>query len=305
MTSACSHQTDEEKIARINKSLAPEGYVTKTDLYISWPTIQHGLPDNIAPPLRLKIPLKYLAHGLFWDGDPYDLDSAITLYKKEITFVALRFMPEAEPIIPSLYYPVRGDTKEAEAIKAKYFNRAYTVFINREISLSPENYHSTNNTFTEKNIAGLERYIPMTCYDLSEIKQTSDIDHQKALLYFNGKAKDDLSPSNCYTERELQFFQSPPDTPYQDSVYITCPVLLCKLSTRLQKHTVEMVIADESPFGDYQLKMAEHVKKTKDRTYHQPLLNEIWTDIPRWRERYDPTMKLLNSFIMTESDKSL
>jgi len=37
LLTACSPRTEEQQIAAINRSIAPDGHLTKTHLYIHWP----------------------------------------------------------------------------------------------------------------------------------------------------------------------------------------------------------------------------------------------------------------------------
>ena len=301
LLSSCSRPTDPDrdnrKIAFLNERLAPEGHITKTHLYISWPAeVRNG--EEIAKPLMLKIPLEYLSHDLFWTGDLLSVDGSIILQDHKITSVSLRMMPEAQPIVPEKYYPVSTDTPAIEKVKAAYFHKAYTVFINRNTTKVPANSRSTDNTIQVSSIAGLERYVPLTCYDLTELKKRGGRDYQRALLVLGGKAKDDQSLANCVADRNLLFLQSPQSTPIDKAIGVECYVDICSAAFVLKNHAGYMRIATENPIDMFTRKIqAMH----PPQPYQQPRLNEIWTDLPRWQQRVDPTMQLLNSLVISET----
>lgn len=295
--SACSPPDPDRKAAFLNTRIGPEGYITKTHLYVSWPA-EFRDEEEIAKPLKLKIPLEYLSHDLLWTGDLLSIDHPVSFHDGKITTIYLRMMPEAQPIVPEKYYPSSTDTPEMEKVKAAYFHKSYSVHISRNATKVPENTRSTENTIQVSNVAGLERYVQLTCYDLTELKNRGGVDYQRALSELSGKAKDDLSPANCISDRNHLFLQSPQGTSFEKAISVSCIVLLCKVDFRLKNRTGSMVVAEENP----QAMFTDKIQAMKPpQPYKQPMLDEIWTDLPRWQQRVDPTMQLLNSFVIDDS----
>ena len=81
LLTACVPQTEEARITAINKRIAPEGYITKTHLYVNWPAYTVGdqvkemeevqgkerykrepeyYQKVLLEPLKLKIPIAYV-----------------------------------------------------------------------------------------------------------------------------------------------------------------------------------------------------------------------------------------------------
>lgn len=156
---ACAPQTEDEQIAGINEMIAPDGYLTKTHLYIRWPAVyteprpRFKIPGGveIVPAITLKIPLEYLGQNVVSFENaakierhdagqkeaetPAKIDywSRITgaLFKQKgfITFVYIRLLPGAKPYVPML--PFKTDPPEIAFKKAEHFLTSYAVHIKR------------------------------------------------------------------------------------------------------------------------------------------------------------------------------
>jgi hypothetical protein len=151
---ACAPKTEEEQIAAINKRIAPDGYVTKTHLYIHWPAVYTEARRNdpggkeIVPAVTLKIPIEYLSQDLFSyvnmakrrfpalrdsGKDKIDYESryrqGMFIQNNKITSVYFRLQPSAKP--DELMIPYKEDTPEAARIKLENFFNEYSVAIHR------------------------------------------------------------------------------------------------------------------------------------------------------------------------------
>jgi hypothetical protein len=154
LLAACGPQTEEEQISAINKRIAPDGYVTKTHLYIHWPAVYTKPRRNdpggkeIVPAITLKIPMEYLSQNLFSyevmakrrfpalrdsDKDKIDYESryrqGMFIQNHKITSVYLRLQPGAKP--DELMIPYEEDSPEEARIKLKNFFNEYSVAIHR------------------------------------------------------------------------------------------------------------------------------------------------------------------------------
>ena len=151
---ACTPKTEEEQLAAINKRIAPDGYVTKTHLYIHWPAVYTQARRNdpggkeIAPAVTLKIPMEYLSQGQFsyvtmakqrfpalrdLDKGKIDYESryrqGMLIQNHKITSVYLRLQPGAKP--DELMIPYEEDSPEEARIKLENFFNEYSVVIHR------------------------------------------------------------------------------------------------------------------------------------------------------------------------------
>jgi len=174
---ACTPLTEEEQIAAINKLIAPDGYVTKTHLYIHWPAVYTQPRRNdqggkeIVPTVTLKIPIEYLAQSLIsfenavkierHDAGKTELkessaidyysriNQALLIQKHQITAVYLRLMPGAKSYVPAL--PYKSDSPAVAERKFNEFASAYAVIIHRnDYHIIPIKERITNNSYYEK-----------------------------------------------------------------------------------------------------------------------------------------------------------
>ena len=156
LLAACAPKTEEEQIAAINKRIAPDGYVTKTHLYIHWPAVytkpRRDDPGGkeIVPTVTLKIPMEYLGQNLisFENAAKIDrhdagklesessavdyisrINQAVRMHDRQITSLYLRLIPGAKPYVPML--PFKSDPPELAHKKAGHFLNSYAVIIDR------------------------------------------------------------------------------------------------------------------------------------------------------------------------------
>jgi hypothetical protein len=157
LLTACSPRTEEQQIAAINRSIAPDGHLTKTHLYIHWsaeytkPYARDPGGKEIVPAVTLKIPIEYLGQHLIsvenaekikrhdaGKAEPKEssvidyysrINQALLIQEHQITSVYLALMPEAKPYIPEL--PYKSDTPEVADHKFNEFVSAYAVHIHR------------------------------------------------------------------------------------------------------------------------------------------------------------------------------
>jgi len=157
LLTACSPRTEEQQIAAINRSLAPDGHLTKSHLYIHWPA-EYTKPyardpggKEIVPAVTLKIPIEYLSQNLIsfenaakikrhdaGKAEPKEsssidyysrINQALSIHDHQITRVYLALMPGAKPYIPEL--PYKSDSPEVADRKFNRFVSSYTVNIHR------------------------------------------------------------------------------------------------------------------------------------------------------------------------------
>jgi len=157
LLTACSPRTEEQQIAAINRSIAPDGHLTKSHLYIHWPA-EYTKPyardpggKEIVPAVTLKIPIEYLGQHLIsfenaakierhdaGKAEPKEssaidyysrIKQALLIQEHQITRVYLALMPEAKPYIPEL--PYKSDSPEVADRKFNQFVSAYAVIIHR------------------------------------------------------------------------------------------------------------------------------------------------------------------------------
>lgn len=154
LLAACDPKTEEDQIAAINKQIAPDGHLTKTHLYIHWPTVYTEATRNdpvekeIVPVITIKIPVEYLAQGLFSyknmlkqripalrneDESKIDYASrinvALSIHKHQITMVSLGMQPGAKPYTPMV--PYDSDPPNVAQRKLENFFGFYAVHVRR------------------------------------------------------------------------------------------------------------------------------------------------------------------------------
>jgi hypothetical protein len=167
LLAACVPKTEEEQIAVINKQIAPDGYLTKTHLYIHWPAAYSKVQqrytgrNDLAKAVTLKIPIEYMATTLDYPDPLTSLDKknysamltgALMMHEKEITSVYLGLLPGAKPYIP--LFADKSDLKTIEQQKESYLKTAYSMILARN------NYHGLSfseikPTDTDKEIYDL------------------------------------------------------------------------------------------------------------------------------------------------------
>lgn len=271
---ACVPQTEEERIAAINKRIAPEGFITKTHLYINWPayTVGDQVKDLeevqgkerykrepeyyqkvLLEPLKLKIPLEYLVPGLTLAAQtPTEYaEGSLSIHDHKITMVFLSLLSGAK-----VYKPLTPDKNlsvEEEKLRTKYFQSRFSVSIERnrryvapqtKPKFSSSAKYSIRNYFREADLAGLERYIETRCYDFSELKKrVSEGTHpntlQRALDKVASKASDDHSLENCVEDRGSQYLILPlVSTPKDKSLIVNCSSTSCSADFAIMNRVV-------------------------------------------------------------------
>lgn len=325
LLAACAAQTEEERIAAINKRIAPEGYITKTHLYINWPALKQD-DKVIAEPLKLKIPLEYLVPGLtFIDKTPIEYaEESLLVQDHKITMVSMQMLPGAKPYVPLT--PTKDLPSHEAKRKSEYFRSSYNVSISnnyfksnttRSEHLSSVNNWLLGNYLRESDIGGLERYIQIRCYDFDELKKSeTEGTHpnvlQRALVEVASKASDDHSPGNCVENRSYQYLApSPESTPKDKSLFINCSQTSCGATFAISNRRVNIPITrvDSDSASEYERnfsnseagkKLFAEAKAAGKEVYvfPQPRLDEVFTDLPKWHEKVEPTRNLLDSFVV-------
>ncbi len=170
---ACAPRTEEQQIAAINRSLAPDGHLTKTHLYIHWPAV-YTKPyardpggKEIVPAITLKIPFEYLGQGVFsyenmlkqkfpqLRKEETDISyssrirTALTINNHEITTVFLGMQPGAKPDTPMV--PYDSDPPDVALRKLENFFGFYAVHIRRnDYHALPMSERKADNSSYEK-----------------------------------------------------------------------------------------------------------------------------------------------------------
>jgi hypothetical protein len=322
---ACAPQTDEDRIAWINKQIAPEGHLTKTHLYVDWPA-EYESGKEVAKPLKLKIPIEYLVPAVSFSAKTpieYVAESLLVQDKKMIS-IYLQMLPNAKPYETLL--PTKNLPPDEAKRKTDYSNSSYAVSIHRKPSYSQGGFSGTLKGPREADVNGLVRYVETKCYDIEELKthssttdqKTPNVDLQRALDNIAYKAKDDHSAANCFEDRAWQHLVTSPKTPPEQAVFVTCSSTGCDANFDLKDREVSIYVSKENTVYQYQERIARTAPYTKAYAeakasntamayiaIPQPLLNTVFTDLPKWREKVDPTRTLLNSFVIDELPKNL
>jgi hypothetical protein len=148
LLSACAPKTEEKQIAAINKKIAPDGYLTKTHLYIHWPAVYTKPRRNdpggkeIVPAITLKIPFEYLVQGSlktpFLSREEQEalktnyfhrINTALFMHDDQITSVSLGMQPGAKPDTPMVPYDT--DPPDVAQRKLENFYGFYAVLFHR------------------------------------------------------------------------------------------------------------------------------------------------------------------------------
>jgi hypothetical protein len=161
---ACAPKNEEEQIASNNKRLAPDGYLTKTHLYIHWPAVYTEARRNdpggkeIVPAITLKIPFEYLGQGSlkipFLSREEQEalktnyshrINTALTIHKNQVTSIFLGMQPGAKPDTPM--GPYDTDPPDVAQQKLENFFGFYAVHIRRnDYYAQPISERTTNNS---------------------------------------------------------------------------------------------------------------------------------------------------------------
>jgi hypothetical protein len=251
LLAACAPKTEEEQIAAFNKQIAPDGYVTKTHLFIHWPAVytqarrDDSVGKEIVPAITLKIPMEYLSQDQFrnvtmakqripsirdLNKEQIDYESryrqGMFIQSHHITSVYLRLQPGAKR--DELMIPYKEDSPEEARIKLENFFNEYMVTINR-------------NNFNH-NAPGVN-CIQSTCFASFSLKG------RNAQIMGEGEALENAYKAQA--ERSNQKLTELPKNPYSISS-----------------------------------------------------VNEN-SGLPKWHEKVDPALALLNSFILPEDSPEI
>ena len=339
LLTSCALQTEEERIAAINKRIAPEGYITKTHLYINWPAYTVGdqvkeleevqgkerykrgpeyYQKVLLEPLKLKIPIEYILSPFVYGKPPKtEIErfsmGALLIRDYKILDVSLsmdKLAKPAKPIFGQLREKNAENIKLAEKINnisisrysynAGYMNRDYW---NERTNLEKE----TAGRYTrEADVDGLERYVELQCFNLVG---NNDETLKQYMGFLALKAADDKSPSHCFSRRERQFLTPPSEISNPEYPIIIACSGGCRAEYSLQGREAKMYIFKENRFNEYEYaEQQKHEKAVlegyKDPYYgvQQPLLNAVDTDLPKWREKVAPILPLLQSFVRPQSE---
>lgn len=317
---SCAPQTDEERIAAINKRIAPEGYLTRTHLHVNWPAEYVG-DRLVAKPLKLKIPLEYFsAQANYGEERPKNFEifenlSGWPLFIQNYKIINIAIVLDGnKPHIPVLVSKVKvGESKEVSdkrnaiirnSIISQMYNMTYIhrhYYYRNDKSVASQLYA----TATFKSIdSGYERYIRTNCID-TDNTFTPEV-HQSQLDALTTKAKDDPSPASCYEDRSIQFFVTPPEVPLEESSYIVCSDSLCSadfsVGGRRAQHTLMGYFGPGEKGTYYRYKHdlleSKNLKNPTVKDIPQPLLSEILPNISNWQGVVEAKRVLLNSFIV-------
>jgi hypothetical protein len=336
---ACVPRSEEDKIRMVSRSIAPEGHLTQTHLYVHWPAVYTTAGRNyrggkeIVKALTLKIPIEYLGQSLISFDNAFKIhfpalagkddgtidyasrvDKALHMYNYRITSIYLRFQPGAKPDIPML--PYESDPPDVARLKWEHFHNSYAVIIERDSYYKPpmpifSDWQPDINYVRKPDLDGLERYVRRVCYDMEELRnRPSERDKQPYYGLLAAKAADDPSPANCYEDRvDQKFASSEATTSLDEQISIDCVSTSCDARFGLKGRAVKVMIAKENTVYQYQSKIAKaRAAKTPEEpftAFPQPLLDQVFTDLPKWREKIAPTQDLLDSFVVPEDSPEI
>jgi hypothetical protein len=314
---ACKPATEEERIAAINKVISPDGHLTKTHLYINWPAI----PGKVnSKPLKLKIPVEYLVppsvHGNslpsyfveYFEGRT----PPIFIQNHQITSFYLRLLPGAKPYEPIVVK--NTDTAEEAKRKGQILQSSYAVTVHRNDAFNANKtwedieYNAQKYLFgeyiREPNMDGLLRFVKMKCFSEAELnKDTGSDKAQKRRDELASKASDDHAPENCYSDRENQYLASQLElTKPNRDLYMVSHELGFHATFGLAERYASIMLAKENSFAEYRISMTQSRNiNSPYKPFRQPRLDEVFTDLLKWREKIEPTRDLLDSFIVLDT----
>jgi hypothetical protein len=280
-------ETTEDQIDSINFGIAPQGYLTKTHLYIHWPA-EYTKPNThtkdpggkeIVPALTLKIPIEYFP----WDYLYYDLHR-------------------------SIFGSDCGDMTKYEngcETGSKKGNLDYKTRIYGALS---EGKHEIKS-FHLNLITGAKPYSPKPPEDFKPISLTRIIEATINIMF----KKDPSSQENNRIKNfNLELYRnSYVVIVYRDS-YFSTPVSENKPEILPYERPPEIECHnDASCTLEFGLKgrrvhiwgMGEALDRPNGKNIHQTdysLPKPNPNNLPKWHEKLDPTQTLLNSFVLSE-----
>lgn len=214
-------------------------------------------------PVTLKIPRGYL------QDPPLRKDDDGSLRWLYLQFA----LPDvtAWKQMPSVY---KGDPQEKEKMVAllAHRERRVSVFLDHDgggghliREAVRERGQDKERFWPDGEVAGLERYTSLECFTPG---MPDDPVFQK---YLHEKPPEDTSPANCRMSRRDMILVSPTEvTSDNEGVAITCSSTGCYARFQAGKRGAEVPLTQEQ--------------------------------LPQWRERIEPARKLVNSFIVPETE---
>lgn len=276
--SACKPPTEQDRIDAINKHIAPEGYITKTHLYVNWPAYTVGdqvkgmeevqgkerykrepeyYQKVLLEPLKLKIPIAYVLSPHV-DGELPKTEierlsvGALLIRDYKILSVSLSMDELAKPAKPIFGKPWIKNAKNiklAEKINGISISRySYNAgYMNREYWNEYTNLEkaTAGRYIREEDVDGLERYVELQCFNLVG-NNDETLKHYMGLLAL--KAANDKSPSHCFSRRERQFLMPPSEILNPEYPIIVDCSGVCWAEYSLQGREVTMFILKKINF---------------------------------------------------------
>lgn len=233
--------------------------------------------EKIADPVTLNIPMQWLS------PNPYLKRSG------EIRSIYFVFaIPGPTPFM-GVPVPLKLDPPEVKARFQEILKTRVLVTLNRDKIFRPadraqlQKCDGKTKCMRESDVDGLERYTTINCYSPEELEREP--------IYQNNlrrKADDDLSPEGCVLNRGSQFLITPPETPKEQEVHIYCSDTHCSAYFMAGKRFATIFVSKENTYYH------------TDRLPKNPLLTEVFTDLPNWRQKVEGARKLIDGFVVNE-----
>lgn len=247
--SACSNQTQEEKIAAFNKRYVPEYQLSSTYLRVNWRADKQQ--SFAIAPLKLNIPIAYLYQVVSDKGEIRTYQLEFKNGRLSPIWIGLRHS-DGQPAIAQDYSTGLFDSEKVKANKIKVFKDYYifqiSYFPPRNQVNKKESYNwevPIKQLFRNKDIAGLEHYGSLNCYSAEELEKYKirDDDYSRMLLNrLNNKDSNDITPKNCELDQRVQFWISPQGIPVEQAVGIQCSNFeKCEIHFNYRGHMINIV----------------------------------------------------------------
>lgn len=290
LLTACAPQTDEEILIEEGKKPPPNIFHTSTHYYLNWS--KHSVvkeKELIAEPVKLKIPISYLQGNT-------------PSYNR----ISIRLLPSAKP------YLFRDNVKLERSKKASLndlkrignewdesFSTSIEMDSHFEMPHMEENAKNGARAFWRESgtVAGLKRFISTECFDIDSVSEDM---RDRVLKALKAKAKDDDSPANCreYRIDQLLF----PTNEVENPFFIKCNGQFCAAEVNVKGRVLVIQVSKKNSAYHYQNKIAAkytqaELNNMKVGELSEPLLTEVYTDLPQWEDKVIPTITLYKSFI--------
>lgn len=314
---ACGQSTEDDPLISINKLISPDGHLTKTHLYVSWPSIAGEVKSQ---PLKLKIPIEYLVPPSIKDAAFPDnlvgyfkgVNSPLFIQNHQIVLIHFRLLPGAKPYERVVQKGTDSATDKLN--NDQLFEKGYVVTIHRndafksnetwkDIEYKTQIYLS-EKSIREPDLDGLLRFVKLKCFTAEQmVGDFDDQGIQNRRDELASKASDDRAPDNCYSDRAAQYLTTQSGVVDSNmSLFMVSGSLGVDATLNLVGHETSVFFAKENSFSQYQSMMAKSTHPINPhKPIRQPRLDEVYTDLPKWREIIEPTQDLLDSFIVRDS----